>query len=225
VAAAQRLGADVYPNTLVTSLEFGDGVTIRTPTVEFRAEQVIVAAGAWLGKFVPGLPLSPRRTPLYWFQPKDPASTDFDLERFPSFIWERSSGDGFWGHGAAEGFGIKLGLEHAGRVAGTPFDDPDEMDRYIHPRDDFDEISARVEQAFPGLDPRPEKVLPCIITDSADGQFLIGRPGGDRRLLIAGGDSGHGFKHCGGLGELLAQLAVGETSYCDTAFMDPNRFS
>src|ERR1700739_2115520 len=44
-AAAQRLGAEVYPHTMGTSIEAdGDGVTVRSPTVEWRASVVIVAA-------------------------------------------------------------------------------------------------------------------------------------------------------------------------------------
>lgn len=226
VDAAQQLGAQVFAHTLVTAVEAsGDGVLVRTPTIEIRAERVVVATGAWLGKVVPGLPLVPRRTPLYWFEPKDPASDEFTLERFPAFIWQRAGGIGFWGHGSGAGYGVKLGLEHDGHVAGTPFADADEVDRYVHPRGDVDEISAAVEAAFPGLDPVPVKLLPCIVTDSPDGQFLIGHPDDTGRLVIAGGDSGHGFKHAGGLGELLAQLTLGETPYCDTTFLDPRRFS
>ncbi|ADB32382.1 FAD dependent oxidoreductase [Kribbella flavida DSM 17836] len=226
VAAARRLGAQVFEHTFVTSVEIErDGVLVRTPTVEIRAQQVVVAAGAWLGKLVPGLPLAPRRTPLYWFQPRDPASAEFTLERFPSFIWQRPTGAGFWGHGSGDGFGVKLGLEYDGRVAGTPVQDADEVDRYIHPRDDVEEIAAAVSEGFPGLDPVPVKLMPCMVTDSPDGQFLIGRPDDGGRLVVAGGDSGHGFKHAGGLGELLAQLTLGEKTYCDTAFLDPRRYA
>ncbi len=54
-------------------------VRAHTPTVEFRASQVVVAAGAWLGTLLPGLPLAPRRTPQYWFRPRDPRSGEFRL--------------------------------------------------------------------------------------------------------------------------------------------------
>jgi glycine/D-amino acid oxidase-like deaminating enzyme len=101
--AARRLGADVYPHTMVTGIEPGrDGVTVRTRTAEWRAGQVVVAAGAWLGTLVPGLPLAPRRTPLYWFRPRDPHSDEFTLDRFPAFIWERPNGEILWGHGSAD---------------------------------------------------------------------------------------------------------------------------
>lgn len=220
VAEAQRLGAAVYPHTMATAIELGaDGVTIRTPTVEFSAEQVVVCAGAWLGKLVPDLPLSPRRTPLFWFQPKDPRSDAFRLPKFPSFIREFADGRGLWGHGADEDFLVKVGLDGDELVTGF---DPDELDRYIHPREDFDALGAVLTEAFPDLDPRPVKVIPCMVTDSPDGQFLVGRVG--ERLVIAGGDSGHGFKHCGGLGDLLAQLTTKETPYADVSFIDPLRF-
>jgi sarcosine oxidase len=224
VAEAERLGAAVYPHTMVTGVELVDGgVVVRTPTVELRARQVVVCAGAWLGKLVADLPLAPRRTPLYWFRAKDPG--EFDLGRFPAFVWKREGGHSLWGHGSGDGFGVKVGLDHLETEAGRLVVDPDDVDRYIHLSADVDELAETVAEAFPGLEPRPEKVLPCMITDSPDGQFLVGRPGEDPRLVIAGGDSGHGFKHAAGLGELLAQLTVGESPYCDATFLDPNRFT
>jgi sarcosine oxidase len=224
-AAARSAGADVYPHTMVTGLQAGpEGVTVRTPTVEFRAPQVVVAAGAWLGTLVPGLPLVPRRTPQYWFRPKDPRSEEFTLDRFPAFIWERSDGGGLWGHGSAEDFGIKIGPENAATAGSTGFD-PEEMDRYIHLDTDVDKVTSYVAQALPGLEPRPAKVIPCVVTDSPDEQFLVGPLPGEPRVVVAGGDSGHGFKHAAGLGELLAQIVVGDPPYCATDFLDPARFS
>ncbi len=137
-AAARKHGADVYPHTIVTGVEAGrDGVTVHTPTIELRASQVVIAAGAWLGALVPGLPLAPRRTPLYWFRPRDPQSADFTLERFPAFIWQRPGGKTLWGHGSDEDYEVKVGMEPeiGPDSAGI---DPDEMDRYIHPDTDID---------------------------------------------------------------------------------------
>ena len=222
-AAAQRLGAEVYPHTMVTGIEAGrDGVTVRTPTVEFRAGQVIVAAGAWLGTLVPGLQLAPRRTPQFWFRPRDPGSGQFALDRFPAFIWDRPNGGSLWGHGSAGDYGIKIGPEPV--MSDSAGIDPEEMDRYIHLDTDIDALTARVAQAFPGLDPRPAKAITCMVTDSADGQFLVGRLPGQPRVVVAGGDSGHGFKHAAGVGELLAQLITGQRAYCQSEFLDPVRF-
>ena len=220
VAEAERLGARIFPHTMVTGIQFGtDGLIVRTPTVDFTAGQVVVCAGAWLGKLVPDLPLTPRRTPMFWFEPKDPESVAFRLERFPAFIWEFADGRGLWGHGSGDDFLVKVGLD--GAVQATAFD-PDNLDRYIHPQDDFGALAEAISHAFPELDPQPVKVIPCMVTDSPDGQFLVGRC--DDRLLIAGGDSGHGFKHCAGLGELLAQITTKEAPFTDASFIDPLRF-
>lgn len=220
VAEAQRLGATVYPHTMVTAVEVGrDEVTVRTPTTTITADQVVISTGAWLSKLVPTVSLSPRRTPLFWFQPKDPASDAFQLRNFPSFIWEFADGKGLWGHGSDEDFLVKVGLDGAERARDV---DPDELDRYIHPREDIAELSAAIADHFPELDPEPVKLMPCMVTDSRDGQFLVGHY--DERVLIAGGDSGHGFKHCAGVGELLAQLTTKETPYTDVSFIDPLRF-
>ena len=223
-AAAERLGADVYPHTMVTGIEASrDGVTVHTPTVDMRAAQVVVAAGAWLGSLVPGLSLAPRRTPQYWFRPRDPESKEFTLDRFPAFIWERHDGAGMWGHGSADDYGIKIGLEPA--FTDRTAIDPEEMDRYIHLDTDVGELTSQVARALPGLEPRPARVIPCLITDSSDGQFLVGRLPGQPQVVVAGGDSGHGFKHSAGVGELLAQIVTGQRPYCATDFLDPARFS
>jgi sarcosine oxidase len=222
-AAARALGAEIFPHTMACAVEADrDGVTVRTPTVEFRAGQVIVAAGAWLGGLAPGLPLIPRRTPQFWFRPADPRSADFTLDRFPAFIWDRPGRGGLWGHGSDEDHGIKIGLANAPRSS-TGFD-PDEMDRYIHPDTDIGELAAHVAKALPGLDPQPDKVIPCLVTDSPDEQFVVGRLPASPRVVVAGGDSGHGFKHAAGIGELLAQIVAGEPPYCPTDFVDPARF-
>ena len=222
--AARRLGADVYPHTMVTGIEAGpDGITVRSPTAEWRAEQVVVAAGAWLGTLVTGLPLAPRRTPLYWFRPRDPLSAEFALDRFPSFVWQRPDGDVLWGHGSADDYQVKIGLDPVRATASTAID-PEEVDRYIHLDTDLDELTSSVARAFPGLEPRPAKVIPCMVTDSPDEQFLVGRLAGEPRVVVAGGDSGHGFKHAAGIGELLAQIVTGEHPYCPADFMDPARF-
>jgi sarcosine oxidase len=226
-AAARRLGADVYPRRMVTGIETGRaGVTVRTDLAEFRAPQVVVAAGAWLGGLVPGLPLAPRRTPLYWFRPREPESADFTLDRFPAFIWHRADGGGLWGHGSDEDFGVKIGLDNPVRSPGDKGVDPERTDRYIHLDTDThaDELAAVVAQAFPGLEPRPVKVIPCLMTDSPDDQFIVGRMPGEPRIIVAGGDSGHGFKHAAGIGELLAQTAADEPRYCEAGFLDPARF-
>ncbi|WP_306556928.1 FAD-dependent oxidoreductase [Arthrobacter sp. Marseille-P9274] len=78
---------------------------------------------------------------------------------------------------------------------------------------------------FPGLEPDRVAAKMCMVTDSPDGQFLLGRLHPGSRIIVASGDTGHGFKHAPAIGELAAQIALGETPFIDLDFLDPARFA
>src|SRR5262249_61249530 len=120
----------------------------------------------------------------------------FVLHRFPSYIWVPADGGSLWGLGSGEDYGIKIGPEPV--MSDSAGIDPEEMDRYIHLDTDIDALTARVAKAFPGLDPRPAKAITCMVTDSADGQFLVGRLPGQPQIVVAGGDRGPGFNLAAG---------------------------
>ena len=221
VEAAAAAGARILNDTRVIDIRLvDDGVEVVTPTAVFRAAQVIVTAGAWLGKLVPNLPLRPLRVPMTWFSPRDPADDRFTIENLPVFIRAIDTETAFWGHGAIDGYDAKVGLDWDDNYRWT---DADAIDRTVSQLD-WQRVSEAVAGGLPGLDSEPSRITTCVVTHSPDGQFLVGRPGGDARLLIGGGDSGHAFKHATAIGELLAQLALGEETFVDTAFIDPDRF-
>jgi sarcosine oxidase len=219
--AARAAGATIFADTRVLGIGLvPGGVVVTTPAREFRARQVLVTAGPWLGKLVPGLPLEPIRTPMTWFRPRR-ADGAYDLGRFPVFIREMPDGAVLWGHGATAGHEVKAGPDDDGsNFAPT---DPDTIDRGVSEAD-WAQVSKLVAAALPGLDPVPSRTTTCMITRSPDHQFQLGRPHGDPRLVIGGGCSGHAFKHATGIGEALAQITRGETPFLDLRFTDPNRF-
>jgi sarcosine oxidase len=229
VNAAQANGARVFADTRVTSVSpHADGVVIGTHGFQIEARKVIVSAGAWLPKFT-GIPLAPRRTPLFWFKPRDESKMFsggvFDINKFPAFIRERPDGSTLWGHGAkmrdGDSFAIKIGLLDDGKS----FDDadPDNFDRYISPARDYAVLSEEISAVFPDIDPVPHKVIPCIVTNSVDGQFVLGASPESERVIVGGGDSGHGHKHAPAIGEILAQLALDEEPFTDIGFMSTTR--
>lgn len=223
VGAATDAGADVPGPATVTAVEpVGGGVLVHTGSGTVAARQAVLAAGPWLGTLAPGLPLRPIRTPMTWFAARD--GTDgaaFGLERLAIFIRQLADGTRMWGHGAVDGLDAKVGPSDDPAYRET---DPDAVDRDISPADHA-LVSDLVRRALPGLDPRPSRITTCLVTRTPDEQFLVGRPGGDPRLILAGGCSGHAFKHAPGLGEAIAQLACGEPTYTDLAFVHPDRFA
>jgi sarcosine oxidase len=218
--AAETAGARILTDVRVRDVRLVEGgAEVETATAVFRAPQVIVTAGAWLGRLLPDLPLRPLRVPMTWFAPRDPADERFKLENFPVFM--RSINDTtVWGHGAVDGYDAKVGLDWDDNFQWT---DADTIDRTVTDLD-WRSVSEAVQADLPGLNPAPSRITTCMVTHSPDGQFLLGRPNNDPRLLVGGGDSGHAFKHAPALGELLAQLAVGEDTFVSTDFIDPNRF-
>ncbi|MCL2894347.1 N-methyl-L-tryptophan oxidase [Brenneria tiliae] len=212
----RQLSGDILSDVRVESLhDVGQTVRILTTAGEVRASQVVVAGGAWLKRFAPRLPLDPIRTVMTWFD----AAAHYQLASFPVFVREIGPELTLWGHGALPGGVVKLGLGDIGMPRAAL--DPDNIDRRIA-RADTREITQAVGRWLGGINPEPLSAHPCMITRTPDGQFVVGRYQG--RILVAGGDSGHAFKHAPAIGEAIARQASGGNIALDTAFIDPRRF-
>lgn len=218
--AARAAGAELLTDQRVHSVEAGaDGVSVRLPDTVIQADRVVIAAGPWLATLVPGLPLTPHRYVMTWFRARE--GHDTGLDRLPVFIRSVPGTDEWmWGHGALPGDLAKVGDEFDG-----PFeaDDPDAIDREIHPGE-TDHIRDLVAATFADLEPDPAEQITCIMAHTPDGQFVVGPTDETGRTVIAGGCSGHSFKHASALGELAAQWATGEDLFTDARFLDPRRF-
>ncbi|HJD73556.1 MAG TPA: N-methyl-L-tryptophan oxidase, partial [Enterobacter roggenkampii] len=233
VDAARTAGARTVRARVESVEEESGGVLVRLAGGgAVRARQVVLAAGAWTGALT-GLPLQPRRVPMFWFTGRERAATDpggiLDLARFPVVIRELDDGRCLWGHGSSrpgqrDGFDVKLGLDDDGSAdLGFSDAEPDHLDRSIAPGRDAAALGAAARLAYPAVEPVPRSGVACMYTRSPDGQFVVGRLPGRERVLVAGGDSGHGHKHAPAVGELLAQAVAGERSFTDVDFMRPGR--
>ena len=171
---------------------------------------MIVAAGPWLPRFLdPALArqFGVTRQVLYWFRARSPAEhAAFAAERFPVFIWQPSGADGvFYGFPAVGPFdeGVKIATE------GHDVADPETVDRTVSPRE-IEAMIGRFGRFFPGLSPDCVKAKVCLYTEVNAARFILDRLPGQDRIIVASPCSGHGFKHSGGIGDALAQMALGE---------------
>jgi sarcosine oxidase len=223
IAAASELateaGARLRTGCPVTAVRWEDaGVTIETADEVVTARRVIVATGAWFADLLPGLPLRIQRSSLMWFTGADRAA--YRPDRFPVFIRESGPVDG-WGIPDVDGRGVKLG---AGPTAPKPWID--------HPRDnghpvdekDVEPVAEFCRAAFPGLTPAPVDARACMNSKTPDGDFVLGIPEAVPRLVLAGGFSGHGFKHASAVGEIVADLALTGGSSIPLERFSPDRF-
>jgi sarcosine oxidase len=224
VDAADRVGAEIRTGTPATAIELvTNGVVVTTNTGTIRARQIVVTAGPWLPQLLPQLPATVVRTPMTWFRPATDVGR-FSVAEFPIFLRDLGGAGIVYGHGAIDGGMVKFALERDEDAAVFRETSAVDCDRKIAEQD-WKRIEAIASWAAPGLVIEPAATTVCMYTLTPDHQFVVGRPHGDPRLVVGGGDSGHAFKHAPGLGEVLADLVLDRPSGVDLDFADPNRFN
>jgi len=188
-------------------------VEVRTPRGTYEAGQLVLSAGAWMASLVPDLAgqMRPERQVLGWFGIASPEL--FAPSRFPVFVHDAPEGV-FYGFPEFEVAGFKIGRYHHRREAV----DPDTIDRVCHPEDEA-ALRVAVERYFPGANGPLLRSAVCMFTNTPDEHFIIDRHPDAEQVLVVSPCSGHGFKFCSVVGEIVADLVTrGATSHDIGAF-------
>jgi len=187
-------------------IERGARVTgiVTTAGSEITGDAVVLAAGAWTPVLAPHLSsvMWSVAQPVFQLKPKDP-----EAWRPPRFtVWAAAIAETGWYGFPANAAGIVKVANHGpGRRV-----DPDAR-RTIAPGDE-DRLRAFLRLSLPGLaEAELAASKTCLYCDSFDGDFWIGRDPDRPGLVVAAGDSGHGFKFAPVLGDVIAD-AVEEKS-------------
>jgi sarcosine oxidase len=197
--------------------ERSDHVTVQTSRGRYRADKLIITAGPWAADFAPTLAtrIVPERQVVGWFAPK--TSEHFSKSAFPVFIVEDETGItyGFPEHDRP---GFKLG-RHGHRNQATT---ADTVERVI---DEADEavLNRTVARYFPSAHDRALAMKTCLYTNTPDNHFVIDRMPDHNRTILAAGFSGHGYKFCAGIGEILADLAIEGQTQQDLSLFQAGR--
>lgn len=159
----------------------------------------VFACGAWLGKIFPGLlgsRIFPSRQEVFFFGPP-PGNSVFQSPATPTWLYLK---DEFYGMPDIESRGFKLAHDRHG-----PSADPDSESRSASPEG---LACARefLSRRFPALRDAPlVESRVCQYENTSSGDFLIDRHPSHENVWLAGGGSGHGFKHGPALGEYIAK--------------------
>lgn len=180
----------------------GDGVRVFTGKGEYRATQLLLTAGAWIGSLLPAMAseITVERQQMYWLTPRERVA-DFAPERCPIHLWEWAPQRYFYGFPDL-GDGVKLAVHHEGECS-----DPDSLRRSI----DEVEISAMralVQRFVPSANGELRAAEACMYSNTRDEHFWIDRVAGQPQVLVASPCSGHGFKFASVIGEVLADLLI-----------------
>lgn len=238
VRLARQAGARVLTHRAVTRIEPDpDHPRVRVGDTEIRARRVVVTAGAWLTRLLPGLTdlgggIRVERRVLGWFPITDPLPRTADPE--PVFARDEPDGTLWFGFPSMDdGRTLKIGI-HAesetvraatGRRPGSQWGEP--VDPQVGPRPPDEDDARRLGELAAGLrgvGPLPEHMVACMYTMTSDEHFLIGRRDELPGLVLAGGFSGHGFKFASAVGVALADLARTGHTDLPIGMFDPHRW-
>jgi sarcosine oxidase len=210
VSLARRLGAEINENeTVVGWKALGDRVEVETDRARYQAGALIVCAGAWTGKLLPELKALavPERQVVGWFAA---AGRQFAPNAFPVFILDCPQHGNFYGIPERDAQSFKVGkFRHRQQTV-----DADSIDRDIVPEDIAVLTALEVYLAEPMGAPRLAKT--CMFVNSPDEHFIIDVLPQHPEVVIAAGFSGHGYKFCAAIGEIVADLSLNGHSPHDT---------
>lgn len=201
--SARHFGAEIRIGERVLRWQIdGAHAVVETDRGTYRAASLIIAAGAWARTLLPELDrlAVPERQVMIWTQPLRPER--FRADTFPVFNMEAPEGR-FYGFPAWGESGFKIGKYHH-RLERV---EPDGMDRRCHPEDE-EVLRAGLRRYFPEAGGPTLAMKTCLFTNSPDEHFIIDLHPHYRQVAIAAGFSGHGFKFCSVVGEIMADLAL-----------------
>ncbi len=164
----------------------------------------IFASGPWLGKLFPEL-LAHRifvtRQEAFFFG-TPPGDSRFAPPALPTWI---DLAHEAYGMPDLEGRGLKIGIDRHG----PPFD-PDTGGRQPQP-EAIGQARDYLARRFPAMSGAPlVESRVCQYANTSSGDFLLDRHPDFENVWLAGGGSGHGFKHGPAVGEYLAGRIVDE---------------
>lgn len=224
--SAAEKGAEIKINSPVKEWkQEGERVKVVTPTRTYTCDKLIITAGAWTSKIIPGLnaELQVTRQLLAWVDPGSRAA--FSFGNFPCWFIEDPERGSFYGfpvlpEGRFDGpIGMKLAHHHPG--------EPVEADaiRSHHPAEAEENIRYGLRKYLPDAGEEIISMKSCLYTYSKDTNFIIDHlPGSAKRVTIACGFSGHGFKFVSVVGEILADLAMKGKTDLPVGFLRIGRF-
>ena len=197
---AKSIGIELRENQKFAELrDRGTGIVLEDGR-EIAGDVVILATGAWTPYALPFTQQFFRATghPVFHLKPQNPEL--FLPERFPVFGADISE-TGFYGFPINRDGVVKVANHGLGREMS-----PDSPERAVTAEEEK-HMRTFLSETFPALAYAPIVYTRiCLYCDTNDGDFWIARDPERPGLIIATGDSGHGFKFAPVLGEIIADV-------------------
>jgi len=171
---------------------------------QIAGDFVVMAVGAWTPYVLPFTKKFFHATgqPVFHLKPSKPEL--FAPQRFPVFGADITT-TGYYGFPINRDGVLKIANHGTGREMS-----PDSPERVVT-SDDENNLRKFLASTFPSLTDAPiVDTRVCMYCDTHDGHFWIARDPEREGLVVAAGDSGHGFKFAPVLGEIIADAVEGK---------------
>ena len=170
-----------------------------------KADSYVFACGPWLGRLFPqsiGDLVRPTKQDVFFFG--TPAGdTRFSDECLP--VWAEHHGRFLYGIPGSDRRGFKVADDTRG-----PAFDPTSGERVVSP-ETLQAVREYIGFRFPALKNAPLiESRVCQYEQSPDSGLIADRHPRMENVWLLGGGSGHGFKHGPAIGEMMAELILGE---------------
>jgi sarcosine oxidase len=213
LVGARQQKADIKMNERVISFEETSvGVSVVSDRGVYHAGKLIITAGPWLPQLLQSstpVEFTVRRQVLYWFALADRRALEmYKPDTFPVYIWMLPDRDqNIYGFPALGGVsdGMKVATEQE-----LTQNTPENVSRVVSDDERHEMYETYVGPFFNGVTSQCVRAEVCLYTMVKDARFIIDHHPGMRNVVVASPCSGHGFKHSGGIGEVLAQLTLSE---------------
>ena len=186
----------------------GDGVAVTTTRGRYQTGRLLLSAGPWMPELLGsvGATLVVERQVQHWFAPAREAAA---FARMPIFVWQTLEAV-FYALPPA-GDTIKVAVHHDGERTA-----PGTVRRTVS-GEEIEATRVLLQRYVPALAGEHRRASVCLYTNSVDGDFVIDWHPSHRTVLVASPCSGFGFKFASAIGEILADLLTGGTSWYDLA--------
>jgi sarcosine oxidase len=227
VEQAKSLGAQINAKEKVISWTREAGIIkVITEKDSYSCKKLVITAGPWAGKMIPGLSSSLRvtRQVIAWVNPKQPKL--FELNQSPCWMIDDDAQPGMY-YGfpivPVDEFGLPNGMKLAYHYPGLT-SDPDHVDRNPSKEEEQNLIEA-LHRYLPEGYLSTHVLKTCLYTNTPDEHFVIDfLPNFEHDVVIAAGFSGHGFKFVSVVGEILTDLVTKGKTDLPIDFLNAKRF-
>jgi len=206
---AKSVGVGLREGAKFSELDEGDdrvkGIVLDDGQ-RISGDVVVMAVGAWTPYVLPFTQKFFRATgqPVFHLKPRQPDL--FASQRFPVFGADIST-TGYYGFPVSREGVVKIANHGPGREMS-----PESTERVVTSEEEKN-LREFLSSTFPALADAPivySRV--CMYCDTDDGHFWIAPDPERRGLIVAAGDSGHGFKFAPVLGEIIADAVEGKSN-------------